>query len=439
MLSLGAWGLLNIFACERPKEIGLNLQPQGKAGVFFTDTCKLQLSTIVFDSVATDPRQTPVLLVGKYEDPELGKITARCFFQPVFVGASVAAAEGTVEYDSLSLILAVGSESNYGNLKRTQKAYIYRLQERPDEDLKYQFNSLPYDNSKLLGKIEAKPEEVIKQSLLRIKLDDDLGREFASYAQQKISRETYLNTFKGLAIVEDATNDCVWGFSALSSSSILRLYYKIAGEGIQRTLDFNIQIGTRFNQIISDRSNTVLAPFTQNYQIIPPQSVGFKAFQQYETGLINRIDFPSVFNLKKLGNTLAINKAEIVLRTQPNSTQNFAVPNAVALYETNDSNRILFVTNAEGRRIPKVIPVEGTRAGILTIDPASGTFSNARQEYRIEITTYLQQLLRENSTNKSILVLGSQGNQLKRVIFNANPNDRAGSKIEITYTLFDKK
>lgn len=68
-----------LFACENPKNIGLELQqPQGLVGVVFTDTVTLKTSTVFVDSINTT--NSAFLLVGQCNDPQMGQLKARSYF-----------------------------------------------------------------------------------------------------------------------------------------------------------------------------------------------------------------------------------------------------------------------------------------------------------------------------------------------------------------------
>ena len=81
-LSLLTTTCLLFCACERPEQIGFELQPQGDVGVFFSDTFQVKTSTVLLDSIETI--NTTRLLLGAFEDPELGNVRAQSFFELPF-------------------------------------------------------------------------------------------------------------------------------------------------------------------------------------------------------------------------------------------------------------------------------------------------------------------------------------------------------------------
>ena len=71
--------MLYFTSCQQTSIIGVGVANQGDAQMFQTDTFSIDASTLFVDSIQTDRSRSEFLLVGKYNDPIFGKISATSF------------------------------------------------------------------------------------------------------------------------------------------------------------------------------------------------------------------------------------------------------------------------------------------------------------------------------------------------------------------------
>lgn len=92
----------SMIACDPTgDEIGALVQPDpDDFTVGFTDTARVQLSTVITDSVMTGSAGR--MLVGRFTDPYFGKLQAASFFRPAINNGLNLAQEAV--YDSLSTL-----------------------------------------------------------------------------------------------------------------------------------------------------------------------------------------------------------------------------------------------------------------------------------------------------------------------------------------------
>ncbi|MBE9461478.1 DUF4270 family protein [Dyadobacter subterraneus] len=267
--------------------------------VLFSDTSLVKLTTVALDSVMTGAPSR--LLVGRFTDPYLGKMHATPFFQPQFVSA-LGIPELAI-YDSL-IFKAPYDKYYYGDTTKVMNLSVHAVQ--TDIMLKssyFNFYTMDFDAAPI-GKKSFTPTPNSTTQAVRFKLSDVLGKRIfdQSMANLITSNEQWLEILKGLTIVadDDKQNAAVVGLASFSDSTVLEVHYHTAEkDGVTKGVG-TFKVQASFNQILGDRTGTNLTklPLYNSRLSLPSEQSGNQAYIQEGTGLMMRVDLPTVRNLK---------------------------------------------------------------------------------------------------------------------------------------------
>lgn len=437
------YGLGFIFffsACEEPGGIGDGLVPRNSVGVFFTDTLSLRVSTVLGEVTTS---QTNTLLAGTYQDPSLGTVVAKSFFQ---LGTdTLLLSQSTDEspvYDSLTIFFPF--QYSYANTESIQRFGLHLINDGVgfQEDSTYtNQSSLAFDPTPFIS-FEVSAETIEEDGGLRIRLPDSFGQELFALAERNATLDEYDAFFQGFALVPDSTfnpDGTIIGFTSFqdffsSNTTLMELHYT---EPISdtttadRSLFFATSFGQRFNQITSNRSSTLINELDQTFEAISTDLTNNTAFVQAGIGLQTKIEIPYLNRLKELGN-ISINRAELVIKVNAGSTDEFSEPNNLVLFESNSENQILVNEDS----VQLLIQQDGffnavTRPLILSYD-------SRFEEYRGFVSDYLNLTLNGEKSNDAILLTAlNNSTTLNRLLVNASPNSSFGSQLRIFYTVFE--
>jgi hypothetical protein len=319
-----------------------------KNKVVYIDTVTIDVSTIKLDSLVTSSESR--ILVGNYDDPLFGKIKSDGYFQlatssyNLYSHNSDTEATG-YEFDSIAMIMRYDNYY-YADTTKVQTLNIHRVlaKFKPNaEDKSFYNNSALNFNSANLGTITYKPKPLGKDSI-NIKLDNEFGLElFNKFKNNEITNsEEFTDYFKGLSITSGSnTSNSVIGFNL---SSVLRLYYS-KGKGDSEnsyTMDFTISDASKqFNAISSDRAGTLIQDLPLSKMNLSSSFTGNKGFIQSGTGIVMRVDFPNIKQLKYLSEKGAIVDAKLIMRPVKNSySKMFSLPEKLSVYVVDKLNRI---------------------------------------------------------------------------------------------------
>lgn len=438
--------ILGLSACEEPKDIGFNLIPQNEVGVFFSDTFSVETSTVLLDTFST--KNTLNLLIGRYDDPALGIVQANTYFETIPANDSLVLIEHPDRepiYDSL--VLSLNLVYRYANTSSNQTFTVHRLTQRIDSEVNYtNRSSLSFDTNPL-ATFTGSGEDIVENGGNRVdlKLDDTFGQALFDLANTGVPLENFRESFNGLTLQAEASDDAgILGFTTISTSSLI-LYYtapepKDDGSGdtlINRQLQLFISNGERFNQISNDFSGTELdglLPLTTR----PSHLSNGLTFVQSGTGIVTKLEFPTLNNLREQGE-VAINQAELLIYTQDNSTDGYDPSSQLIAYQTDVNNNILLDDNG----IARVIRKEDGTFPML--------FESREQSYRGVFSLPIQDIFSGSAAGNAILIsslpssptfgrlseLGiSTSPSVNRVVINNQANDAYRVKLRLFYTVF---
>ena len=163
--------------------------------------------------------------------------------------------------------------------------------------------------------------------------DDD---EFASTS-------SFLEYFPGLVVeTESSGSSAIIGFSSSSSDLYMNLYYHRPGIVIEE-LEYKISLydsSYQFNKIDVDRSGTVLDSWTEQKKDIPASLTNNQVFAQGITGVLTRVEFPTLDMFIELGDLVSLINAEVIFTPIKKTYSEIDVPSNTVLFQTDGHNRI---------------------------------------------------------------------------------------------------
>jgi hypothetical protein len=338
---------------------------------------------VLVDSVLT--RNGTYLLAGQYQDPKLGPIVAKSYFQPTYPGEFTA--ENPTRADSAVLILPY--TYYYGDTSKPYTVSVHLLQDSIRARAYYSSEQIAYEP---LAAVEAtffpRPNSADSLRTLRVKLPAAVADRLLTFANKSVNE--FEQNFPGFALVgADANNNAVLGFR-IEGGPVLRLYYQTT---TAQTFNFGSapeRPARRFNQISGDRTGTVVAALSSQYSTVSSTATGGETYVQGGTGLMTRIEFPDLSSLPYLSN-VAINGAELVVTPVPGSI--ISSRSQLILYEATNDGRLLRSSNGTPAFTPGDIRV-------LNPPPLLAGYSN--NAFTFDVTRYVADVLLKKRTNTGL-------------------------------------
>lgn len=369
-----------------------------ESSVVMSDTFKVQLSTVVLDSVVTSTPSTA--LIGKYTNSVNGSTEFRHFVNfdlNTELGGIQASEFEKYNFDSITFKLSLNGFYK-GDTITPVTFNIYRLIEQlkfpgtgSTTTKLYNINSFPSETEPLAS-VTFIPEPSIDS--IEVRLPDSFGLELIDKVKQiKIDNPNSLNSdkdfleyLKGFVIVPDASANVVLGFKGSTSGIRLKLYTNIVKlELVEKEFDFNIStLGNNFNQSISDRTGTSFESLnSQKEELSSLQTNGISCIQG-TAGLLTKLNFPSLNDIYGYGSSVLI-RAELVLVPSPdNNYKN--LPSTLNFFQSNRQNawgQTITTTSSSGAPV--------SVSATLISNPFSGEYY-----YTANITNFLLDELQGN-------------------------------------------
>jgi hypothetical protein len=443
---------MGLNACQQESIIGLGIVKQELAQIVETDTFTVEGHTVLVDSIRSDRSQAPYLLTGQYNDPVLGKVTARSFLK-IVSGVNPVKLPNDLDnpisntIDSVVLVLGLQRTANeptniYPEHERSQIFALHHLTDTINGNKNYYaFDAMPY-NPAPLAKFTVNLKTFKENKFVRVNLTTSSfleGRALADTIKKMVAEETSLasfqNRFKGFAIIPEANTDAnVIGFANDFTTNVVVHYtakYAPAQVGLPNKNTpkiFPLLVGPHFYSLTSDRTGTPIAGITP-WQPIPASLTNNQTFIQSGFGLYTRLKFPTLSNLTKLGNVV-INKAVLTIKVAQDMAKIYPASGYVYLFKGNENGR--FVKQTVNNVVQNTrIPFDGTTQSFISY--------NARDEqYEIPISRHAQFLMAGDEKNPYILVeSGDMNLTVQRSILGySSLNTPNKIRLKVYYTLF---
>lgn len=334
---------LLVSACQQtPGEYTLGqkyIESQTQLAVI--DTFAVSLSTVILDTVATSG--TGNILVGNYPDAIFGSVISHSYFQLGVPGT--ADVQKTDVYDSLNLIIRYNAYS-FGDTTKALKIDVYRLTGKiilNENNLITSQTTVEFDPTPI-GSICYTPVPTSGDTV-SIKISDVIGQDFfeklRDNSEVMTDTDRFLNYFYGLVLRADANYaGAIVGFLGHEDAAKLILHTHRDGF-TQEEIDYEFGLynySRQFNQFEHDLSATALNGLKGQRDALPATSTNGLAFLQGGTGLVIRVDFPSLAEILMLERGKIV-EARLSLAPLENSFQESGLPDQLVLYETDKLNR----------------------------------------------------------------------------------------------------
>jgi hypothetical protein len=447
------FSLATLASCEDPSDIGLDLQDENQIGAFYTDTLTINSGTVLHSDSVLAFKQLP-LPIGGYQDATLGSVKATAFTEVSLSGTGLSFGTNPVA-DSLVLSLDYTTDIYGAKGIAPLTLNVHRLTENFQDKASYfTTSSLNYDGN-ALGTVTFQPKVVTNDSTkteqtvpARIRLNLALANELLAQSGKDPLKDQakFIQFFKGIAIVPTQDARVLIALNTGSNKTKLTLYYKNGTEKKEHSFFMSGSSTRNFSKIEANRTATALAGLDK-YELLPSTETGGETYVQAGTQLLTKLTIPHLTKMKEKYGNIIINRAELVVPVKTNSFETLLAPEYLGIYETNNSNQILYASNGQ----PRTVPIDNPNALDSYTFPTALAFvgkeGTKEANYRVNVTAYVQAIIDGKKPNTSLLITpakfqaSADGNLLsnesipKRAIL-VNTADR-GVKLRIYFSKLD--
>jgi hypothetical protein len=428
--------LLTLGACTTPGDIGVGLpDANANTGAYMIDTLTIKASTVLRDSVVTSASTN--LIVGQYNDPELGKITAKSYFS--LSGAFLP--NQTQVFDSVVLVLKP-TTYRYGDTTKTQTLVEVHELTSPISATKYSFASpkltqISYNTQAILNQSRQDVNQLVAPVLrarpnlttLRLRLSDKWGQGLFQAAKNgRIATQDLLDAnYFGLALVPGATdNASLIAFGANTTGAAVTLYYHDPlTPGTVASQDFTLS-GRHFYQVTADRtsaSSPALASLTTSLQQVDASQTAQRTFIQGALGLVTKLEFPYLANVRYFSDHLIVTNATITAPIAVGTATGMLPPPLPAgasapplvVYYTDQGNRLVSAY-ADG-------------AGVSYTNATNLSTGLEQRAYSWSVQQYCQNVINRTIPNNGLIVAPYSPESPTRVVLGGPRN--ATNKLQL--------
>lgn len=322
LLSLAVLLVLNT-GCNKRDDLGVDVLPPDNKTSLISDSLELISYTVKEDDGRSD--EIPAVLVGTFNDPLMGKVSAELNAQFVLptLNFTYQGNSPVADYAELTLNL----KGFYGNVNaQPQKINVYQLTENIYRDSIYYSGRKIAHGATLIGSANFNPPSNTNDStVLKITLDKSFADFLLALDSTKTINSTeFVKAFKGLCIASDTSlsdTGAIFRFDITSIYSKLRLYYHDANGSYVQDMFANSDAAwfNHFSHTFSNYAQQQIADTSNGKNAILLQGM---------YGLKSVIKIQNIDRLKAMM-PMAINKAELSIKT--NSTSAYAIPQNLLL------------------------------------------------------------------------------------------------------------
>jgi len=272
----------------------------------------------------------------------------------ILLNPSIYTLDEETVYDSLVLIV-VPSGYYYGDTLADYSINVHRVTEAIEKE---KYDGMLSNNSHFEYDINPIGEKTFKPrpksgNEIRIPISNNLGLEFTNMfksSSNPFSEESFTYYFKGIQLESSETTNCILGYTVNDTSLYFRLYYHIEGYDETKYLDMKpSSTDLQFNQITADSTNSVISQLSQ--KTTNSEVLNNNAYVQGGTGIVARIDFPTLRLLLLQNRKFEVIKAELSI--QPSDEMDFNyLPSNLYLYLSNKHNDFIsLLTDDDGNAV----------------------------------------------------------------------------------------
>jgi hypothetical protein len=398
----------------------------------YIDSLTVNSFTVKLDSLRTsgiDDGQGAVV-VGKYNDPEIGVISASSYFKVNL--PDTRNVPSTAVYDSLILIM-VDNSYRIGDTLRPFTLHVHRVEQtiKVRED-NYLYNTSRFNFSPVpLGSVTYRPRpNTPARDTLSVRLNDDLGNELLALFLDKDDRilqsDNWLNYFKGLTIQSDLSDQAIVGFKTSTAAPVMRLYYHYVDfTSISQYRDFPI-FAYAVNQFNHFEITSPLVDLPNNQKDkMPVKYTNRQSYIQAGTGIITRLEIPYLKNLLTLHENMQILRAELIIEPVRNTYKTIDLPPRISLFQSDNFNRF-------GSPVLNM-NTGSALVGNLVIDEVY----QEETSYTFDITGFIQTKITEATDDIPALLITVTPNDIyrtaDRLILGSQINSESKIKLKVYY------
>jgi hypothetical protein len=327
--------LFSLCACENEiTEIGKRFEDNTR----FVEVKRFEIeqsATVRLDSFPTSAiagwTVDSVMVVGKMADLTSGTITSSAYFEVHPASRSYPIDfSNTYVYDSLTLVISK-PRVIAGDTTATQVFHLYRLAEIPpyDEQWPCYTNHDSVVLGERVGSLQIFPQKE-HMTYTYFKLSNDWGREIFGMAARGgdwlVDPWTFLEYFKGMAIVPDATNSALF---SVSSTFELRCYYHHSSGETPQWISLSNKTGNNLGFFTFSRHEHVPAPGlagVSEQEPMPFATSGYGVIQGLN-GYMLKLDLPFI---QEFNSYRTIVKAQVILKPRLENYED--IPDLSRLY-----------------------------------------------------------------------------------------------------------
>lgn len=336
-----------------------------------------------------------MFIVGKHNDPLLGTVESKAYFEVAAPTNDLANCSNCV-FDSLEFRAKMTGGFS-GDTSMPFRLSIHQLSQTMNKEVAsvgYNISNCPYNPIPLASKtLSIRPSN---KADLKLKMSSSFGQELFNLLKRNSDTMTnsssFLKYIKGLCIVGNTSDNAMYYMIPYDSgASVIRLHYKIAGPTpVPKYVDFKLSNNEhQFNSFTYDKTGTPLSIFTpKRRQLKSSILMGNRGILHNNSGLYPTITLTNLFSIKELHPYVKVIKAEIEIRPAAGtygSTTLYSLPTTIDLSPVDEDNYI----NAN--------PIKGD----LAIDNLYGKDT----KYTYDVTAFVNVILTEGRASRRALQL----------------------------------
>lgn len=421
-------------------ELGNNWVDVGSR-VIVIDTCSVDLSSVMLDSVKTSCGSS--VFAGRRESRYWGTtaISSYLTFKTIgdYDGTSTPEYSERIIFDSLTLYM-VPDSTFCGDTTLPMTLSVFRLAERMelnDDDELYAHSEFAMESSPVASKtFMPRP---FKGRAVEIRLSDDLGRELLDKVTEEDTDveddDSFAEYFKGLYLTSSEPTSSVMGFKSTDSLCMMRLYYRSQdyAEPEEHVLEFRLDSTCISTHVEHDFSGTPLSGLSDKEEEVSSTGSGNLAFASGMLGIYTKLGFPYLNNLRSIGDHCYA--ASAILTVYPKEgtycRQNYSsLPPELNLYISDENNISTggAITDSDG---------ETLQTGSLTYDDMMFPESTY---YTYDITDFINDQFGKIGVNKNFLQMidPDYGYTLDELVTGDRYSDGYNVKLTITLAVYDE-
>jgi hypothetical protein len=387
-------------SCKKESALGSDIQPDGDLiDLQYSDTLTLFSHTVKEDSLRSD--ESGIVQIGNLQDPIFGETHASLFSQVMIPNSLQNINFGSAPVlDSCALNIAYDFEY-YGDTLDQLTFNVYQVTEDLHFDSTYYSNQVKqcyptYTSRISVGDTTLAPHPRTKTvvgsdtlaPVLRIPINMSFAQQIFDQGggNNLLNNTNFLQYMKGLHIdasLASGPHGSLLRFNLKDTSTKFIFYYHNSAD--TTTFSFVVNSTTAyFSNYKHDYSSTDadLAFQLNNPGMNPSDEV----FVSGAAGVKTKITFPHLENLRNLGYSIAINKAELVFKADPGTADgSFPI------------NKQLYVVSIDSTGQQILLPDMFESASYY-----GGSANTTTNEYRINIARYFQQLMEGSKPNNGL-------------------------------------